>query len=1209
MGAEPALEFLKMMDREPEHEIYFTGLEARASSAQLRERASRRLRLLEIFRRSGNRMQDMILTELPVLPPDLRPMVQLDGGRFATSDLNDLYRRTLSRNYRLKRFTSIRAPSLIIRNEKRMLQEAVDSLIDNGRQSKPVKGKRDHELKSLSDLLKGKHGRFRQNLLGKRVDYSGRSVIVVGPELRMDQCGLPKRMALELFKPFVMHRLVADGLAPNIRAARRMVERSDDEVWPLLEDIIRDRPVLLNRAPTLHRLGLQAFYPALIEGSAIQLHPLACSAFNADFDGDQMAVHVPLTEMAVNEARTVMLSVNNMLSPASGDPLVNPNLDMVMGCYYLTEIEEGAPGAGSRFHDAAEARLAYASELVGLRASIILARPPRNGNGNGNAATETETETVTSVGRLIFNEALPEAAGFRNCPMNRGALTALTADLYARLNDNELAAQTLDRIKDLGFHYATRSGISIAISDLQTPDVKADLIGAAERKVADLEECYMLGMMTAAEKDEHVIATWTETMEKMEAAVSARMSDYGGVATMASSGTKGNIAQIKQMAGMGGLMTSAAARGEIKTLPTPVKSSFREGLTPWEYFIRTHGARRTQTDTALRTATSGYTTRRLIDVAQEVIVRIEDCAYADPYLAEPYRDDPEGRALPERIRGRLAGDLIVHPGTGEILADRDELIDEDLAQAIRDAGLTAVPVRSPLTCEARQGVCQRCYGVLPATGRLVEIGQAVGVIAAQSIGEPGTQLTLRTFHSGGVARERGSEIVAGRGRGNEEEKTGLPRVEQLFEAYVVKPDAPIVGRMSHIDGVVESVSRLENGIHQIRIVNEEEDSSVFPLPPAGVIMLTRQGEAVQEGAPLAALLDPDAPADADPGAGAGPAGLAGARVESVIRADRAGEVEKYADRVGVVWREYESRLYEAPAQQEPLVSAGETVYAGQALSTGQLPLPEVLELRGQDGLRRYFIEEVQAVYRSQGVSIHDKHIEVILRQMMRRVEVTRTGDTRFLAGDIVDQFRFQEQNEATLAAGGEPATARPLLMGASRAALNTDSFLSKASFQETARVLMSAAVAGDVDTLRGLKENVIIGRLVPARLQSLLDAERELLAARRRADADVILPAWMTAGGDADAEAGEALAGLNLPDGGGLAIAAGVDRDHILSGGGGFQTRSAAEEDEDLQQSRSLAGESVSEAIDQEAALTAIRIFSPFDDDDDDYGAETLPEL
>ncbi|CAI8040171.1 DNA-directed RNA polymerase subunit beta', partial [Geodia barretti] len=748
MGAEPVLESLKLLDRGLDQERYYTEQEMRATSSQIRTKAGKRMRLLETFRRSENRMQDMIMTILPVLPPELRPMVQLDGGRFATSDLNDLYRRVLSRNHRLKRFASMRAPGLMIRNEKRMLQEAVDSLIDNGRQGKAVKGKRDHALKSLSDLLKGKQGRFRQNLLGKRVDYSGRSVIVVGPELKMDQCGLPKRMALELFKPFVMHRLVLSALAPNIKAAKRMVERSSPEVWHILEDVIKDRPVMLNRAPTLHRLGIQAFKPVLIEGSAIQLHPLVCSAFNADFDGDQMAVHVPLSTMAVNETRTVMLSINNMLSPASGDPLVAPTLDMVMGCYYLTELLPDGKGAGNHFYDIHEARIAYSDGQIDLRAPISVID-----------VAGADGPVDTTMGRLIFNETIPDSLGYKNQVMDRGAIKDLTSELYRNLTNVE-TAQALDKIKEMGFYYATKSGITIAINDIQVPARKHDILEAATQKVSDHENNFMMGMMTENEKYDRIIETWTKASDDMQTVVEDELKYFGGVAVMAMSGAKGNISQIKQMAGMRGLMSDPEGR----IIERPVKSSFREGLTALEYFISTHGARKGLTDTALRTADSGYLTRRLVDVSQEVIVQEPDCEYAEPFYVEPRPNDPTLTSFAERMVGRMAGDVIADPRSGEIIIDRNEMIDEGIAEVIKDAGIERVPVRSPLTCQTRRGICQMCYGRLPATGNLVEIGQAVGVIAAQSIGEPGTQLTMRTFHTGGIA---GSDIT-----------TGLPRVQE-----------------------------------------------------------------------------------------------------------------------------------------------------------------------------------------------------------------------------------------------------------------------------------------------------------------------------------------------------------------------------------------------------------------------------------------------
>ena len=1169
MGAEPVLDFLKLMDTDLDQERYYTELEMRATSAQIRTKAGKRMRLLETFRRSENRMQDMIMTVLPVLPPELRPMVQLDGGRFATSDLNDLYRRVLSRNHRLKRFASMRAPGLMIRNEKRMLQEAVDSLIDNGRQGKAVKGKRDHALKSLSDLLKGKQGRFRQNLLGKRVDYSGRSVIVVGPELKMDECGLPKRMALELFKPFVMHRLVINALAPNIKAAKRMVERSSPEVWHILEDVIKDRPVMLNRAPTLHRLGIQAFKPVLIEGSAIQLHPLVCSAFNADFDGDQMAVHVPLSSMAVNETGTVMLSINNMLSPASGEPLVAPTLDMVMGCYYLTEMAPDAGGAGGMFYDIHEARIAYSDGQIDLRAPITVL-----------SVSDAEDKVETTMGRLIFNEALPESLEYKNVLMDRGAIKDLTSELHRTLS-NEETARVLDRIKEIGFYYATKSGITIAINDIQVSERKRDILEDAGQKVAEHEEHFMMGFMTEEQKYESVIDTWTEASDAMQKVVEDELGNFGGVGVMAASGTKGNISQIKQMAGMRGLMSDPEGR----IIERPVKSSFREGLTALEYFISTHGARKGLTDTALRTADSGYLTRRLVDVSQEVIVRDHDCEFAEPFYVQPRPNDFDLSTLLERIVGRMAGDVIADPVSGEIIIDRNEMIDETIAEQIKEAGVDRVPVRSPLTCQTPRGICQMCYGRLPATGELVEIGQAVGVIAAQSIGEPGTQLTMRTFHTGGIA---GSDIT-----------TGLPRVQELFE---VRPPKG-AGVLTHIDGIA-SIEEDANGSRRIRVTYDDEERHEYALPE-GAIRLVQPGEPIAEGNLLAVVVHPDTPTNGDGSASA----LAGTGVVQEIRSDYQGEAEVSTEGVTVVWREEESRSYDISSQMTLKVNNGQQVWAGDALVDGPLDLRELLDIRGLEGLQHYLVDEVQEVYRSQGVSIHDKHIEVILRQMLRRVQVETAGDTEFIPGDVVDKFRFQDQNNRVLAEGGEPATAKTLLLGVSKAALTTDSFLSKASFQETTKVLTMAAVASDRDWLRGLKENVIIGRLIPARLESLLASERTLALMESFEDyeGDVFTPGWLS--GDGDFPEGldpRQRAALDMPqDAIDEELISGQPASPFGSGPGfgeaGYQIRTAEEEEELVRRAQSLT-ESDSE-VDQEVEVTASRIFSPFDDEDEDIPA------
>ena len=1046
MGAEAILAILNQIDLEALRGQL--AQEMRSTSGQRMKKAIKRLRVVESFYKSGNRVSDMILSVLPVLPPELRPMVQLDGGRFATSDLNDLYRRVINRNNRLKRLMDLGAPEIIIRNEKRMLQESVDALIDNGRRGRPIQGSHNHKLKSLSDLLRGKQGRFRQNLLGKRVDYSGRSVIVVGPELNMNECGLPKRMALELFKPFVMHRLVMLGIAPNIKSAKRMVERARTEVWDILEDVIKDRPVMLNRAPTLHRLGIQAFMPTLIEGNAIQIHPLVCSAFNADFDGDQMAVHVPLSRMAVNEARVAMLSTHNMLSPASGDPLVAPTLDMVMGCYYLTEMKEGALGSGRRFYDAEEAQMAYTSKLIDLRAPVLV----RHVKGSDN-----EDWTRTTLGRLILNEIIPNAIEFKNQLMDRNAMRDLTAELYTNLTNDE-TAEVLDAIKELGFQYATSSGITIAINDLQVPVGKEGILREAASQVAEYEDHYLSGLMTEDQRYEQTVQAWTKALDDTRGLVNAEMSNYGGVAVMAQSGTKGNITQITQMAGMRGLMSKPTQKGMAqKIIELPVKSSFREGLTALEYFISTHGARKGLTDTALNTANSGYLTRRLIDIAQEVIATEHDCGTYDAFWvqARPPDGGSEDRdSVLERIKGRRAATAIADPQTGEIILDRNEEIDEPKARVMIEAGIHEVPVRSPLTCEARRGVCQLCYGELPATGELIEEGQAAGIIAAQSIGEPGTQLTMRTFHTGGVA---GVDITS-----------GLPRVEELFEARHPKGAAVL----TQIDGVVEVLSG--DDIPRVRVVSREEFREDYILPE-GAKILAEDGEEVEQDTILA-LIPGDEPAgegeDDEP------------RDEEIL-AGIPGRVQITSSGLSLVEEEVETREYAIPASAYLLVTDGMEIRAGDPLTAGPMDPHDILNILGRDDLQRFLVDEVQKVYRSQGVNIHDKHIEIILRQMLRRVQVDSAGDSDFVPGQMADKFEFQDKNARVLAEGGEPATAKPILLGVTRASLLTDSFLAAASFQETTRVLTQAAVSGSHDWLLGLKENVIIGRLIPARLESL----------------------------------------------------------------------------------------------------------------------------
>ncbi len=1043
MGAEAVLDILREMNLEDLRETLLE--EMQSTSGQRRKKAIKRLRVVEAFRKSGNRIEWLILKVLPVLPPELRPMVQLDGGRFATSDLNDLYRRVINRNNRLKRLMELGAPEIIIRNEKRMLQEAVDALIDNGRRGRPISGSHNHKLKSLSDLLRGKQGRFRQNLLGKRVDYSGRSVIVSGPDLELNQCGLPKRMALELFKPFVMHRLVLLGISPNIKSAKRMVESARGEVWDILEEVIKERPVLINRAPTLHRLGIQAFMPVLIEGSAIQIHPLVCPAFNADFDGDQMAVHVPLSRMAVLEAKETMISVNNMLSPASGEPLVAPTLDMVLGCFYLTDIRDNTLGSGRRFLNTEEALIAHDSGLVDIQAEIEIWQPAGE-------------PLKTSVGRIIFNEVLPEEIGFKNEVMDKGALKDLTSECY-RLLGNRETAQVLDRIKTLGFHYATVSGITIAINDIQVSARKQEVIEQANELVQSFEDDYMLGLMTEDERYTHTVNAWTEASDAMEAIVKDEMDSYGGIAVMAVSGAKGNIAQIKQMAGMRGLMSNPKGR----IIDLPIKSSFREGLTALEYFISTHGARKGLADTALRTADSGYLTRRLTDVCQDVIVLEEDCGSTEGIWLAPDTGDPLVATQDERAMGQLAAAPVVDPNTGEIIIDRNQEIDEDAFNAIAAAGVTDVFIRSPLTCQSHRGLCRMCYGRSPATGRMVKMGEAVGIIAAQSIGEPGTQLTMRTFHTGGVA---GQDITS-----------GLPRVEELFEARVPKGSAIL----SDIDGTV-SVEEDVQG-RRVKITSREEYREDYYLPPDAEVHV-KDGEEVEAGTILSLPEGTELPKKRGKRKVETP--------EDAVVANVGGTVEIQPNGgLSITWADTEEREHLVPVSALLLLRDGDEVKAGTALTAGPLNPHDILRIKGKEDVQAYLVDEVQKVYRSQGVSIHNKHIEVVVRQMLRRVQVDSAGDAEYIPGQSIDLFDFQSKNAQVLAEGGEPATAKPVLLGVTRSSLLTDSFLAAASFQETTRVLTEAAASGGVDHLLGLKENVIIGRLIPARVDAELPTVEE----------------------------------------------------------------------------------------------------------------------
>ncbi|MQF70083.1 DNA-directed RNA polymerase subunit beta' [SAR202 cluster bacterium AD-804-J14_MRT_500m] len=1043
MGAEGVLEILRDMNLENMREQLME--EMQSTSGQRRKKAIKRLKVVEAFRKSGNKPEWMVLKVLPVLPPELRPMVQLDGGRFATSDLNDLYRRVINRNNRLRRLIDLGAPEIIIRNEKRMLQEAVDALIDNGRRGRPIQGSHNHKLKSLSDLLRGKQGRFRQNLLGKRVDYSGRSVIVAGPDLELHQCGLPKRMALELFKPFVMHRLVLLGVTPNIKSAKRMVERGRGEVWDVLEDVIKDRPVMLNRAPTLHRLGIQAFMPILIEGSAIQIHPLVCPAFNADFDGDQMAVHVPLSRMAVIEAKETMISTHNMLSPASGEPLVAPTLDMVLGCYYLTEIKSNVEGTGKQFLSFEEARLAYDSDYIDLQAEIKIWSPE-----------SSDGWLRTSVGRIIMNEVLPPELEYKNQIMDKGTLKDLTSECY-RLLGNEKTAKVLDKIKTLGFHHATKSGITIAMNDIQVSPKKFKIIEHANKEVEEYESDYMLGLMTEDERYTHTVNTWTQASDAMEEIVKEEMGSYGGIAVMAVSGAKGNIAQIKQMAGMRGLMSNP--KGKIIDLP--IKSSFREGLTALEYFISTHGARKGLADTALRTADSGYLTRRLTDVCQDVIILEKDCGMTEGTWLHTEGDDPLVATMAERALGRMAATPVIHPGTGEVIVGQNEEITEGVLIAIESAGITEVQVRSPLSCQAQRGLCQLCYGRSPATSKQVQMGEAVGIIAAQSIGEPGTQLTMRTFHTGGVA---GVDITS-----------GLPRVEELFEARIPKGAAIL----SDIDGLGE-IEEDSDG-RRVRIVSKEEYQEDYQLPK-GSDLLVSDGQEVEAGTQLATIPEPKKTRGRKKKEVAEAADGQDLPLTKEIVAGVGGRVKLNKNSISILWADVDDREHFVPASALLLVKDGDAIKAGDALTAGPLNPHDILRVKGKNEVQRYLAEQVQRVYRSQGVQIHDRHIEVVIRQMSRRVQVDTAGDSEYIPGQSVDLFNFQNKNMEVLAEGGEPATAKPVLLGITRSSLLTDSFLAAASFQETTRVLTEAAASGAEDHLLGLKENVIIGRLIPARV-------------------------------------------------------------------------------------------------------------------------------
>ena len=998
IGAETILEILPMIDLDQLYEELRADLDG--AKGQKKIRTVRRLEVVEAFRHSGNKPEWMILTVIPVIPPEIRPMVQLDGGRFATSDLNDLYRRVINRNNRLKRLLDLDAPEIIVRNEKRMLQEAVDALIDNGRRGRPVTGPGNRPLKSLSDMLKGKQGRFRQNLLGKRVDYSGRSVIVVGPELKIYQCGLPKKMALELFKPFVMKKLVDGGFAHNIKSAKRMVERVRPEVWDVLEDVISEHPVLLNRAPTLHRLGIQAFEPVLVEGKALKLHPLVCTAFNADFDGDQMAVHLPLSTEAQAEARFLMLSANNLIKPQDGKPVTVPTQDMVLGSYYLTLKDDTEIGTGKVFSDQNEAVLAYNNGAVGLHAPIKVRITRKIGD------KEVTGMIDATVGRLIFNEKIPQDLGFVDRSESEHLLDLEIGDNVLKkppvkeaINDNvepgvdkkllgkiinasikkhgiTETATLLDNIKAMGYKYSTLGAITVCVDDMQIPEAKQKLLAAAEERVDKVMRNYRRGLLTDEERHRHIIAIWSETSNQVTDAMMDNLRQLNPIYMMANSGARGSVNQMRQLAAMRGLMADTSGR----TIEIPIRSNFREGLTVLEYFISTHGARKGLTDTALRTADSGYLTRRLVDVSQDVIVREEDCGTRDGIVVSDIRDGNEIiEPLIDRLEGRTTTEDIVNPQTGELIIAENEMINAATAKAIVDAGIKEVKIRSVVKCRSKVGVCAKCYGHNLSNGTPVNVGEAVGIIAAQSIGEPGTQLTMRTFHAGGVA---GDDITQ-----------GLPRVEELFEARRPKGVAII----SEITGKVR-ITEVANK-REIIVMNEETGESATYMIPFGARIKVRDEQEIKAGDPL---------------------------------------------------------------------------------TEGSLNPHDILAILGATAVQNYFIQEVQRVYRLQGVDINDKHIEVIVRQMMHKVKVETAGDTGLLTGSLISIYELEDINNKMIEEGKEPAEFSIQLMGITKAALATESFLSAASFQETTRVLTDAAIKGKKDPLIGLKENVIIGKLIPA---------------------------------------------------------------------------------------------------------------------------------
>ncbi|HYA11559.1 MAG TPA: DNA-directed RNA polymerase subunit beta' [Thermodesulfovibrionales bacterium] len=1160
MGAEAIRELLRKVDIEAlAAELKVKMKEA--SSLGVKKKLTKRLRVVEAFRKSGNKPEWMIMDVIPVLPPDLRPLVPLEGGRFATSDLNDLYRRVINRNNRLKRLMELKAPSVIIKNEKRMLQEAVDALFDNGRRSKILKTTTKRLLKSLSDMIKGKQGRFRQNLLGKRVDYSGRTVIVVGPELRLHQCGLPKRMALELFKPFIFYKLEEKGYATTIKAAKKLVEKEQPEVWDALEEVIREHPVLLNRAPTLHRLGIQAFDPVLIEGKAIKLHPLVCTAFNADFDGDQMAVHVPLSIEAQIEARVLMMAVNNILSPASGKPIVVPTQDMVLGIYFLTKEKGGAKGEGRIFADPEDVRVAYDAGILDEHAKV---RVKMNGE-----------HVDTTTGRVLFSEILPKGIPFSmiNRDITKKEIGKLIEYAYKKAGKRETVV-FLDNLEKIGFYYATKSGISISMSDMHIPSKKPGLIRTAEQEVIEVQKQYADGLITHGERYNKVIDIWANVTEKIademmkelgaeddrtfsEEELRARRS-FNSIFMMADSGARGSTAQIRQLAGMRGLM--AKPSGEI--IETPITANFREGLSPLQYFISTHGARKGLADTALKTANSGYLTRRLVDVSQDIIVTEDDCGTSDGITVVSLVEGGEIiQPLEERIFGRIAAEDIKDPVTRELVVKRNQEIDEELTQKVIDAGIDRVKIRSVLTCQSKHGVCTKCYGRDLARGEPAEIGEAVGIIAAQSIGEPGTQLTMRTFHIGGAAarvvertvlesknpgmvkfinintvknREglsvvmnRNGSIAIADSKGREKEKysvvygakllvengqkveVGQRLVEwdpystpilteiggkvalgDIVEGQTVKEEVDETTGLSHkviIDYPASMRPRISIKDEQGRTTKILGTSNLARyLLPSGAHILVEKNDPVFPGDILAKIPRETTKTKDITGGLPRVAELFEARrpKEQAIVAEIGGMVEfrgaQKGMRVVVVKGGDDVREYLIPKGKHVSVHEGDWVRAGEPLMDGAVNPHNILDILGPKELQRYLVDEVQKVYRLQGVSINDKHIEIIVRQMMKKVRIEDPGDTMFLTGEQVDRLPFQEENAKVKAQGGKPAQGKPLLLGITKASLSTDSFVSAASFQETTRVLTEGAINGAIDELRGLKENVIMGRIIPA---------------------------------------------------------------------------------------------------------------------------------